>query len=252
MVGEPADVDQAGVFDAYQRILRACGVIDYDDQIILACKVLRENDDVRSVWQSAATNLLVDEYQDINRPQLELIQLLSGTDAAGLFVVGDDDQSIYGFRGAEPGYIRDFVPLFKGGRILAIPDCFRCQPHVIHAAHSFIQAFNPNRIEKPEPSCFRPEGPLVTVHCVPSDDGEAKLVAAMVAESLREGDVLVLLPKSDYADPLKAELSKRRIAFDAPVPRREQFESRLHGAPRLARGPQRQCCIPGTTPGDLQ
>lgn len=217
-MGQPTDDRDRKVFDAYRRILRACNAIDYDDQILLACQLLKEHDEIRSVWQDKATHLLVDEYQDINKPQLELIQLLSGPNTSGLFVVGDDDQSIYGFRGAHPGYIRDFADHFKGGRVIAIPDCFRCQPHVIRAAHGFIEKFNRDRIKKPEPKCIRPEGSLVAVHDVPSDTREAEIVASMIPGALREGDVLLLLPKLDYAGPLKAELRKRRIAFDAPSP----------------------------------
>ena len=216
---KPANERERAVFATYGRILRACNAIDFDDQIILACELLREHDDVRETWQRKATHLLVDEYQDINSAQLELIQLLTGPDASGLFVVGDDDQSIYGFRGAEPSYIRNFADHFDGGQVKAIPDCFRCQPHVIRAAHGFIEAFNPDRIPKPEPECTRPEGPPVKVHSVPSDAREAEVIAAMVVDALREGDVLVLLPKPDYAEPLKAALAKRRIAFDAPRPR---------------------------------
>ena len=217
--GEPEGDEERQVFDTYRRILRACKVIDYDDQIILACQLLRDYDDVREDWQRKATHLLVDAYQDINRAQLELIQLLSGQDASGLFVVGDDDQSIYGFRGAEPDYIRNFADHFDGGKIVAIADCFRCQPHVIRAAHGFIKTFNPNRIEKPEPECILPEGSPVVVHNVPSDIREAEVIATIAAAALREGDVLVLLPKPDYAEPLKAKLRERRIAFDAPSPR---------------------------------
>ncbi len=218
-VGEPADERERPVFGTYGRILRACNAIDYDDQIIMACQLLREHDDAREAWQQKAKHLLVDEYQDINRAQLELIGLLSGSDPSGLFVVGDDDQSIYGFRGAEPSYIRNFPDHFDGGQVVRISDCFRCQPHVIRAAHGFIEVFNPDHIPKPEPACACPEGPPVVVHSVPSDAREAKIIAGMVADALREGDVLVLLPKDDYAEPLKAELANRRIAFDAPRPR---------------------------------
>jgi len=156
--GTPIDDRERTVFETYRKILNACNVIDYDDQIILACQLLREHGDLSDAWQRKATHLLVDEYQDINPPQLELIKLLSGNDASGLFVVGDDDQSIYGFRGAEPSYIRNFSKQFKGGQIKAIADCFRCQPHIIHAAQGFIEAFNPDRITKPKAHCTRREG----------------------------------------------------------------------------------------------
>ena len=142
--GSPVDELQRLVFLQYDQILRASNAIDYDDQIILACRILREHQDVRAAWRTKATHLLVDEFQDINEPQLELITLLAGNPASGLFVVGDDDQSIYSFRGSNPDYIREFPKHFAGGRIVAIPDCYRCQPHVINAAHSFIGKFNAN------------------------------------------------------------------------------------------------------------
>lgn len=220
-MGEPRDERERRVFETYQQILHACDAIDHDDQIIMACQLLRDYEDVREAWRQKARHLLVDEYQDINKPQLQMIRLLSGPDASGLFVVGDDDQSIYRFRGGSPGFIRNFEKDFGGqARVVAIPDCFRCQPHVIKAAHAFIEVFNPERIRKPEPVCKRPEGPSVVVHTAPSDAREAKIMAAIIAEVLDdEGDVLVLLPKDGYAEPLKAELAKRRIAFDAPRPK---------------------------------
>lgn len=219
LVGKPMDDRQQIVFDTYQKILRACNCIDYDDQIIMACQLLSEHEDVRVVWQKQAEHLLVDEYQDINSAQLELIQLLSGPDASGLFVVGDDDQSIYRFRGAKPSYIRDFAGHFDGGQVIPIPDCFRCQPHIIKAAHGFIEAFNPDRTKKPVPRCIQPEGSRVLVHDMPSDSREAEIIATIAEAALREGDVLVLMPKPDYAEPLKAVLRRRRITFDAPLPR---------------------------------
>lgn len=214
-VGEPPDEKHRNVFDTYRRILLSCNAIDFDDHIILACQLIREHEDIREEWRQRAKYLLVDEYQDINKPQLDFIQLLSGEDAFGLFVVGDDDQSIYGFRGAEPRFIRDFRKYFNKGQTLAISDCFRCQPHVIRAAHGFIDVFNPDRLEKPEPKCNRPEGQKVVVHSVASDVAEAEIIASMAANALIKGEVLVLLPEMRYAEPLKAELTKRLIAFDA-------------------------------------
>ena len=145
--------------------------------------------------------------------------------------MGDDDQSIYGFRGAKPSYIRNFVDHFEGGQIIPIPDCFRCQPHVIRAAHGFIEELNPDRIKKPDPKCTRPQGPPVFVHDAPSDNRESTIIATMAAAALREGDVLVLLPRPDYAEPLKIEFRKRRIAFDAPV-RRKNYSTLIFSALR--------------------
>ena len=219
-IGEPANDRQATVFSMYQRILTACHTIDFDDQIILANKILTEHPDVREHWQSKAKHLLVDEYQDINRPQLDLIRLLSEGNRSGLFVVGDDDQSIYGFRGAQPDFIRDFTKDFgPEARFEAIPDCWRCQPHVIFGAHGFIETFNPGRLNKPLPDCNRPEGPLIDVHNVPSDSREAEILVRIIEDALNHGEVLVLVPKLEHAEPIKAALSKNGIPYQVQTPR---------------------------------
>src|SRR5579863_4280169 len=90
----------------YERLLRACNHIDFDDQIGLACDLLTGHDRIAAQWRGRARYLLVDEYQDINAAQFELIRLLSASSREGLFVVGDDDQSIYHFRGGSPEFIR--------------------------------------------------------------------------------------------------------------------------------------------------
>src|SRR5580704_11380523 len=77
----------------YERLLRACNCIDFDDQIVVASSLLKNNAQVRECWQTRARHLLVDEYQDINPAQFEFICELSEASRAGLFVVGDDDQS---------------------------------------------------------------------------------------------------------------------------------------------------------------
>lgn len=104
---------------------------------------------------------------------------------------------------------------FDGGKLVPIADCFRCQPHVIKATHDFIEAFNPGRIPKLPPERMPDEGPRVMAHNAPSDKREAEIIASIVADGLDHGDVLVLLPRDDYAQPLMAELAKRHIAFQA-------------------------------------
>src|SRR3989442_4116098 len=92
--GDPA----AKILECYEAILRTSNAIDYDDQISLACSLLTKNSDVLAQYSANCVHLLIDEYQDINAGQRELIGLLSKEHVDGLFVVGDDDQSIYSFR----------------------------------------------------------------------------------------------------------------------------------------------------------
>lgn len=92
----------------YTNLLRKFNHIDHDDQVLLACKLLKSNKKILENEHKKAKYLLVDEYQDINYAQWELISLLSEGKTESLFVVGDDYQSIYGFRGGSPKYIRNF------------------------------------------------------------------------------------------------------------------------------------------------
>ena len=84
----------------YNKELKHLNAVDFDDLLILAVQVLKENEDVISFWRERFKYITVDEFQDTNKKQMELVQLLSGSDQ-NVCVVGDDDQSIYGWRGAE-------------------------------------------------------------------------------------------------------------------------------------------------------
>ena len=104
--------DKCKICDEYKNILRKCALVDYDDLLLLSCEVLKKDKDFRNRWKQKTKFLLVDEYQDINKAQCELIQLLSENQEDGLFVVGDDEQSIYSFRGGIPKFICDFEKYF--------------------------------------------------------------------------------------------------------------------------------------------
>ena len=122
------------VLNKYEEILRINNSIDYDDQILLAVKILSNNEEVRKTFSQITKHLLVDEYQDINAGQRDLISLLSLGQEQGLFVVGDDDQSIYSFRGGTPEYIRQFHKDYsKNGKIMCLTESRRCPDKVIYA-----------------------------------------------------------------------------------------------------------------------
>lgn len=118
----PCDCAKCKICEQYRNILQACRAIDYDDQILMACKVLRQNPDLLARYRQSCRHLLIDEYQDINAAQFELIKMLCEGQEEGLFVVGDDDQSIYSWRGGSPEFIRRFQRDFggKGARRTAV------------------------------------------------------------------------------------------------------------------------------------
>lgn len=201
----------------YRKILDSSSAIDYDDQIILACKTLEKNSDLLEKYQSYCKNLLVDEYQDINAWQFKLIKLLTDGQREGLFVVGDDDQSIYSWRGGSPEFIRKFREYFgRNAKIEALTKSFRCIPNVLESAISIVESFDEKRIEKGGFDYEITEGEKIKVHKVPSDIKEAKVIRKITENAIPSQTVLILLPTRNYAEPIVKELRKARINYSSP------------------------------------
>ena len=108
----------ARIYEAYERALHKAGALDFDDLLLRAVEVLRRFDDARASWQQRFRFVHVDEYQDTNRVQYELLRLVTGPNTS-LCVVGDEDQSIYRWRGADVGNILRFTEDFPGAKVLA-------------------------------------------------------------------------------------------------------------------------------------
>jgi superfamily I DNA/RNA helicase len=202
---------------SYKKILKACGYIDYDDQILLACKYLRENPNLLARYQGYAKNLLVDEYQDINAAQFEMIKILSGNQLGGLFIVGDDDQSIYSWRGGTPEYIRNPQRYFgKEIKVMFLSHSFRCHRHVLEGALGVIKRFDKNRCEKEAFEYEHPEGPMIEIHETASGQSEAVHVRAVTDKAVRRGkSVLLLVPTHRHIFSFAEHLRFARIGFVA-------------------------------------
>lgn len=203
----------------YQTILRACSSVDYHDQILLACKVLKEDQTLLTKFQSYSQHLLVDEYQDINAGQFELISLLSEGQREGLFVVGDDDQSIYSWRGGTPNYIRNFKKHFGDeAQVKALQKSRRCPRYILEGAMSVANIYDKNRLPKGEFEYIKGDGKKIQVHSVPSDEKEAQIVKQIAEEAItRSRKVLILLPYRSFAKAIVGELRKARIEYAAPL-----------------------------------
>ena len=198
----------------YRELIRACNALDYDEQILLACKLLRENADIRQQCKARTKHLLVDEYQDINASQFDLIQLLSEGQTDGLFVVGDDDQSIYSWRGGSPEFLRRFEEDFgEKAQKASLPICYRCHSHVLEGALGVVQAFNANRMQKSVPQCQK-TGKKIVYHSVPSQKKEAEVIAAMVTEVIELHDVLILVPSRNFVTPIQTALRANRVNYE--------------------------------------
>lgn len=142
----PGEVDFAKLYQRYQDNLRAYNALDFDDLIMLPTLLLQKNTEVRERWQNKIKYLLVDEYQDTNTSQYELVRLLVGQ-RARFTVVGDDDQSIYSWRGAKPQNLALLQTDFPSLKVVKLEQNYRSSERILHCANILI-ANNPHVFEK--------------------------------------------------------------------------------------------------------
>jgi DNA helicase II / ATP-dependent DNA helicase PcrA len=178
------DQTVADVYQLYQRRLFASNAVDFDDLLMLTVDVLERFDEAREKWQKAFRYILVDEYQDTNHAQYRLLQLLAETDM-NVCAVGDPDQSIYAFRGADINNILDFERDFPGTRTIALEQNYRSTNSILDAANHVITN---NRERKPK-ELWSELGDGEPVRVVETEDehAEARFVAAGIAALVEQG-----------------------------------------------------------------
>jgi DNA helicase-2/ATP-dependent DNA helicase PcrA len=178
------DQTVADVYQLYQRRMFASNAVDFDDLLMLTVDVLERFPDVREKWQKAFRYILVDEYQDTNHAQYRLLQLLAEKHQ-NLMAVGDPDQSIYAFRGADINNILDFERDFPGTRTIALEQNYRSTNSILDAANTVISN---NRERKPKELWSElGDGEPVRVLEVEDEHAEARFVAAGIAALVEEG-----------------------------------------------------------------
>src|SRR6476660_5435800 len=178
------DQTVADVYQLYQRRLFTSNAVDFDDLLMLTVDVLERFPDVREKWQKAFRYILVDEYQDTNHAQYRLLQLLAEKHR-NLMAVGDPDQSVYGFRGADINNILDFERDFPGTRTIALEQNYRSTNSILDAANAVITN---NRERKPKELWSElGDGERVRVVEVEDEHAEARFVAAGIAALVEEG-----------------------------------------------------------------
>src|SRR5271166_5667284 len=136
----------ADIFSAYEKLLAQSNAIDFDDLLLRSAKLLRENAEVRERWQRRFAYIHVDEYQDTNRVQYELLRLLTGPHQ-NLCVVGDEDQSIYRWRGADVAILLSFSRDFPNAQVIKLERNYRSTQNILDAAGAVV-ANNPDRLGK--------------------------------------------------------------------------------------------------------
>ena len=230
-------LELARAYERYQDLLAANGFIDFGDQVSLALRLVRESPSARRELQARFRYVLVDEFQDTNRAQAELVALLAEPHR-NVTVVGDDDQSIYKFRGAAISNILEFQARYRGARTVVLRRNYRSLAPILDAAYRLIRFNDPDRLEVRSGVVKRlvaerrvDAAPAVRLDAYATGgeeaDGIAAGIAARIAAGGRPRDVAVLVRSNAAADPVLRSLNL------AGVPWRFSGTSGLYARPEV-------------------
>lgn len=206
----------SALYMAYKTYLRRNNLIDFDDLVNLSIRVISENEDIKNSLRTQYEYITVDEFQDTNYAQMVLLNLLIG-EKENICVVGDDSQSIYGWRGAEIDYILDFSKEFKKAKVFNLNINYRSTGNIIDVAntllgsavqkHSLKETLVPHSEERGVDECVR----------LYNDTTEAIYVASEIKQSLRRGvepgEIAILYRNNNIPKGFEGELIKQRIPY---------------------------------------
>ena len=217
--GVPADPNpQALIHDVgreYHRQMKLLNAVDFDDLLTLAEKLLRDFPDVASAWQARYDHIMVDEFQDTNKLQMDLLRRLTGPHR-NICVVGDDDQSIYGFRGAEISNILEFERHFPNPTVVTLEENYRSTNPILNTANGVIRN---NRERRPKKLWSAREGAEpVRLIAMPGDKEEAEFIVEEIEllkgrEQLQFDDFALLFRTNNQIRPFEENMRRRKIPY---------------------------------------
>ena len=209
------DIDEVTkVYTRYQKHLRENNALDFDDLLNETRLLLRKNEDARNQLSGRFSYILVDEFQDTNAVQYEIVKLLA-TVHGNLFAVGDDDQSIYGWRGAKIENILHFEKDFKNAKVFKLERNYRSTKHILTLANTVIH----NNAHRKDKTLWteNDEGEKAEVHEAEEESGEARFIAHTIAGLLRKGyrfsDFAVLMRLNALTRALEQEFTADGIPY---------------------------------------
>ncbi len=213
--GDPIEEALAMIYPRYLEALKSMNVLDFDDLLLLTLRLFREHSGVLEKYRERFRYLMVDEYQDTNRVQYDFIKLLAGQ-RRNLCVVGDDDQSIYGWRGADIGNILNFEKDFPGTVTVRLEQNYRSVGHILKAANGVI-GNNSRRMEK---SLWtdRGDGPKVNIFKAVDTDDEAdwivnRISMIMCEKNMPAEDIAIIYRANIFSRPFEEALRRQRIPY---------------------------------------
>ena len=202
------------IYGAYGNMLRQRRKLDFDDMLLSCYELFDKRKDILRAWQQKFRYILVDEFQDINQLQYDIVRLLAEPEN-NLFIVGDDDQSIYHFRGARPEIMLNFTKDYPGAEKVVLDVNYRCSKRILDSAMKVIGR-NKTRFQK-ELSTPNPEGEPVRLCEYANPREEYLSVTAELRKRLEQGENLentaVLLRTNQEAEGLIAAFMERQIPF---------------------------------------
>jgi len=212
---DPVEEASALIYPRYHEALKSMNVLDFDDLLLLTLKLFREHPDVLDRYREQYRYIMVDEYQDTNRVQYDFIKLLAG-ERRNLCVVGDDDQSIYGWRGADIGNILNFEKDFPGTVTVRLEQNYRSFDHILRAANGLIK--NNNRRMEKSLWTERGPGPKVNIFKAVDTENEAEWVADRISaikleRNISYEDIAIIYRANVFSRPFEEALRRLRIPY---------------------------------------
>lgn len=202
------------LYDTYQSELRACGALDFDDLMVLPLHILATNKDILRRERERTEWVLVDEYQDVNWPQYLLLRCLVDENKR-IMVVGDPDQSIYGWRGADMTMILNFERDFGGAKVVVLDQNYRSTKHILDGANSVIKN-NSDRHPK-DLWTASGEGELIYLYRAKNDSDEAawiaKKIEALHDEGYKYGEMAILYRMNALSRGLEQALLENAVPY---------------------------------------
>ena len=203
-----------GIYREYERQRKSMLKIDFDDMLVACCDLFTSRPDILKLWQQKFRYILVDEFQDINQVQYDVIRMLAAPEN-NLFVVGDDDQAIYGFRGADSRLMLGFKEDFPGAGEVVLATNYRSTGNIVNNSLKVIRN-NEKRFEK-ELRAAKNRGECLHVQELKDPNEEAQYIADQIEKRVEEGvaaeEIAVLFRVHTDIRPLAEELIERHIPF---------------------------------------
>ena len=213
--GDAFKLAAAHTYTGYQRALKAYNALDFDDLIFQPVELLRQHAELRERWQRQIRYLLVDEYQDTNAAQFELVKQLTGKDG-DFTVVGDDDQSIYAWRGARPENLDQLKMDYPNLKVIKLEQNYRCSGRILKAANAVITN-NPHLFEKKLWSELGFGDPLRVLACSDEEHEAERVISELMHHKFlhrsKNSDYAILYRGNHQARMFERILREQRIPY---------------------------------------